>query len=189
MYDELVAKYGVDKKDIKDVVEICRSEGRDFKAVARAFEDNLFIHKIKDKLELLPNEFFQKLSKSHNLYVASMSQLNYLLHYFDLYEIDKTCFKEILCMDLINHKSKEELFKIVMQKEKCQPQEMLMIGDNLFHDVLPAQKMGMQALHFQGSFSQIYDFLSENHICNCQEFKNFSKIVEKDGEIKLIRNK
>lgn len=180
VYEYFVERYGVNKKDIKGIVEICRDEGMDFKKLAKAFTDKPFIHTIKDKLELLPNEFFQKLSKSYNLYVASMLQMNYLNHYFDLYDIDKTCFKELLCMDLINHTSKADLFEIIMKKENCKPDEMLMIGDNFFHDIQPALDLGMNALHFKGDFNQIYDFLTQNQICNCEEFKGKKKFVYAD---------
>lgn len=177
VYEDFVKKYGVDKKDIKDIVEICRKEGRDYKKVAQVFADNLFVHNIKNKLEILPNEFFQKLSKNYALYIASMSQIKYLNHYFSLYDIDRSCFKDLLCMDLINHASKAELFKTVMKRENCKPEETLMIGDNLFHDIKPALKLGMNALHFNGDFSQIYSYLTVNNICDCREFYDKRKLI------------
>ena len=59
-----------------------------------------------------------------------------------------------------------------MEREKNRPEEMLMIGDNPFHDIQPALDLGMQALHFQGDFNQIYDFMTGNNILNCEKFKN-----------------
>ena len=184
VYEDFVERFGVNKKDIKDIVEICCAEGMDYEKLAKAFGDYPFIHKIKDKLELLPNEFFRKLSQNHHLYVISMSQMKYLQHYFKLYDIDKSCFKELLCMDLINHTSKADMFEIIMEKENCKPEEMLMIGDNPIHDIQPAHEMGMNALLFLGDFNQIYDFLTESQVCDCTEFKNLRKFVFKDGKIK-----
>lgn len=184
VYEDFVKRFGVNKKDIKDIVEICRNEGMDYEKLAKAFTDFPFIHKIKDKLELLPNEFFRKLcGRGIGLYVASMSQMNYLQIYFKLYDIDQSCFKDFLCMELTGHTSKADLFEIIMKRENCKPEEMLMIGDNLFHDVQPALALGMNALHFKGDFNQIYDYLTQNQICDCEEFKGKRKFVTRENKI------
>ncbi len=176
-YDDMIKKFGVDKKDIKFIFDICRKEGMDYKKVTRTFNKQIFIHKINNKIELLPNEFFEKLSKNYNLYVVSMSPINYLKHYFCLYNINKSCFKEILSMDLLKHNSKADLFKTIMKKEKIKPTEMLMIGDNIFNDIKPATELGINTLLFKGCFNQIYDYMTTNGICNCDEFKENRKFI------------
>lgn len=177
VYEDFVKRYQVDKKDIKDIIEICKSEGRDYKQLAKLFSDDFFIHTIKDRIELLPNSFFQKLSNRYHLYIVSMSQKKYLEYYFDLYDIDKSCFKKILCMDLVRHTSKGDIFEQISKKEKCDPEEMLMIGDSYTHDIQPALSLGMKTLHFKGDFTQVYDFLTDNNICDCEEFKKERKFI------------
>jgi len=179
VYDYFVEKYGVNKKDIKDIVEICKKEKMDYKKLCQIFEEDLFIHKISTNIEILPNEFFKKLSKKTHLYIASMSQEKYIQHYLNLYNINKNCFKGCLYLDLVNHESKKDLFKEIINREGCHPDEVLMIGDNYFHDIQPAIEIGMKTLHLQGDFSQIYDYLTHNKICNCEEFKNKRKFISK----------
>lgn len=179
VYDYFVTRYQVDKKDIKDIIEICRKEGRDYKRLAQLFSDNIFIHTIKDRIELLPNSFFQKLSNKYHLYVVSMSQKKYLDYYFDLYDIDKSCFEDIMCLDLIHHASKADIFKLISKNEKCNLQEMLMIGDSYAHDIEPALNLGMKVFYFKGDFTELYDFLTDNNICDCEEFKEKRKFISK----------
>ena len=88
IYNDFAHKFEIDKKDIKDVIEDCRRQGLDYQKLADAFTEHGFVHKIKDKLQLLPNEFYQELSKKCNLYVVSMSGQKYLSKYIDLYDID-----------------------------------------------------------------------------------------------------
>jgi FMN phosphatase YigB (HAD superfamily) len=42
-----------------------------------------------------------------------------------------------------------KFFRIMRQKAKCRFNEMLMIGDKKGDDVIPARKLGIQAIHFK----------------------------------------
>lgn len=174
-YEMLIKKYEVNKKDIKDLVDICFLEGLDGKKLSDNFSQSVFQHIIKDKIELLPNSFFRELAKHYSLYVVSMSQKKYLNFYFNKYQIDVSVFKDVVCMDLIKNKSKGDLFEKIMKQENNKSEEMLVIGDSYSHDIQPAKMCGsgrMQTLHFnQHNFNQIYDFLSSNNILDCEKFK------------------
>lgn len=182
-YDKLSTKYHFEDKDIKDIVDIFRRDGFDYQMVSKLFSEYLFIHKIKDKLEVLPNKFFKELSERYSLYIVSMSQLNYLEYYFEKYNIDTTCFKGLLCLDLINNNSKGDLYNKIIKKIGAgnKPNEILIIGDNFKHDIKPALDLGLQTLHFKtGNFNEVYDYLTINNILDCTKFKNIKKFIYSD---------
>ncbi len=52
-----------------------------------------------------------------------------------------------------------------------------MIGDNYSHDIEPALKLNMNALHFRGDFNQIYDYMTKNNICDCTKYKKNRKFI------------
>lgn len=43
-------------------------------------------------------------------------------------------------------KPDDRFFKTLIQKSKCQPDEMVMIGDRIDNDILPANKIGMKTI-------------------------------------------
>ena len=60
----------------------------------------------------------------------------------------------------------------IRQKERVEFEEMLMIGDSFSSDIQPAIDLGINALHFNTKdFNQIYDYLTENKILDCEKFK------------------
>ncbi len=175
-YEMFVEKYNIDKKDMKDMVDACFLEGLDGNKLSEGFSNSVFQHIINDRIEILPNQFFKALAEKYVLYIVSMSQIKYLNFYFNRYDIDASVFKDVVCMDLIRNKTKAELYQIIMQKENNKPEEMLMIGDNIFHDIQPAQNLGMKTLHFNKcDFNQIYDYFTSNHILDCTKFKDIKK--------------
>ncbi len=175
LYEWLNRQYGLEKMDVKDIVEVCRKEGLDYKKFATLYNKNIYLHTTGEKVKVLPNKFFMKLKRRFSLYVASMSNVYYLRYHFQNYGLDINNFKDVLAMDLIDDDSKAVLLEKIRERENCKPEEMLMIGDNLNHDIKPALALGMNALHFQGDFNQIYDFMTENKLLNCDEFRELAK--------------
>lgn len=176
VYEELDNKYGVSKKDMKYIVEVCKNENLDFKKVAETFENTLFIHKIQDFIEILPNSFFKELSKKCSIYVVSMSPAKYLQHYFSLYDIDKTCFKGIFSLDILKDNSKAVLYNKIARMENCQHDEILVVGDNFLSDIKPAIDEHFETLHLNEDFNMLYSYFENNNILNCEAFKNEHKL-------------
>lgn len=170
-YDKLSDKYGIRGRDIKDFVDASREEGLDYIKVVENFKRIIFRHKHTGDVKVLPNELFRKLREKYPIYIASMSQQNYLNNYFKVYGIDRENFVDVLSMDLVKDKSKGDMLKRIKERENCHPEEILMVGDSLTHDIIPAKELGMQTFHMVGDFNQLYDFFTENNILNCDEFK------------------
>ena len=43
-------------------------------------------------------------------------------------------------------KPDDRFFRMIIQKSNCQPDEMVMIGDHIDNDILPANKIGMKTI-------------------------------------------
>ncbi|MEM8927845.1 MAG: YjjG family noncanonical pyrimidine nucleotidase [Bacteroidota bacterium] len=68
-------------------------------------------------------------------------------------------------------KPNPKIFLMALEKASVQPQNALMIGDNLEADILGAQKVGLHALHLNSNREQHHEFSKIIHYLH--EIKNF----------------
>ena len=153
------------------ITSVLQQNGYDAKKFVKNIAQTIYMH--TGKVEVIPNEFLQELSKKYTLYCVSMSDKTYLNYYFDKYKINKTCFKEILSANIVaKDKTKVPVLKKIIKKEGIFPSELLMVGDSFSPDIMPAIKVGAETFHFnQKNFNQIYDYFTENGILDCEKFK------------------
>ena len=153
------------------ITSVLQQNGYDAKKFVKNIAQTIYMH--TGKVEVIPNEFLQELSKKYTLYCVSMSDKTYLNYYFDKYKINKTYFKEILSANIVaKDKTKVPVLKKIIKKEGIFPSELLMVGDSFSHDIMPAIKVGAQTFHFnKKNFNQMYDFFTENGILDCEKFK------------------
>jgi len=160
----------------ENIIRALEREGRKFNKFYRYIKNNVYMHDKKAN-NVLPNEFFEELSKKYSVYCVSLSGQKYLKVHFKEYGIKKKYFKAIVSTDLLRQeKSKTIDYIYIQQKENVAFDQMLMVGDNYANDIEPAEKLGMKALHFkQKSFDQIYDYFIDNKILDCTRFKSGKK--------------
>lgn len=149
------------------IIATLKKYNYDYVTFVKNLIKNTYIH--TGKAEVISDEFLKELKNKYHIYIATMSNENYLNHYIEKYKINKDYFKGIYSADLLaEDNSKVPLFKKIIEKEKVMPEEVLMVGDSYMHDILPAQLLGMQTLYFNGtSFDQIYNYFTENKILDC----------------------
>ena len=92
------------------------------------------------------NHVYKKLSYYGNLYIVS-NEIKENIEYKALkMGIDLSCFKEICAptkADVLNYKvNKKEVYKSILNKEKCGVLDAIIIGDRYNVDVLPFEEMG-----------------------------------------------
>ncbi len=46
-------------------------------------------------------------------------------------------------------KPNPKIFKQLLKKTKCKPEEAIMIGDNLIDDTIPARRLGLNSIHYK----------------------------------------
>ncbi len=167
---QLDEKYHFNKETSQFVsMEICRNENINPKKMIKFFKTNYCECDRKD-VPSISNGFLKALAKHYPLYILSLSEKIHINHYAKLFGIDLKPFKKILTLSPLDE-SKEVEIRKVMKKEKLLPGEVLMVGDSMENDILPAQKAGVKTLHFKTDFNEIYDYFTENNILNCEEFK------------------
>lgn len=171
-YDELVEKYSINKTNsLMHTLHICKQEGFNAKKMFKRFDKEIYQHQ-HSKISIIADEVLKGLSEKCNLYVVSMSTPSYLKYYFSKYQINAKLFKDIVSVTDIDDVDKTEAYKKILKKEKLLPEEALMVGDNFNIDILSAQKLGMNALLFQGDFNQMYNYFTEHGILDCTPYKN-----------------
>ena len=90
----------------------------------------------------------QALCEKYPVYLLSDSSKNYILHYLEMFKINKHWLKDIVCNDYRSYDmSKAPFMANIVRRENCRPNEAIMIGDSYNHDIVPAKKIGLQHAH------------------------------------------
>lgn len=111
-----------------------------------------FIRDIKfdgdySKVKLFPHDVLVELSKKYDLYILSNSSVPNIEFVAKRINLDLSMFKK-----LFDNKFKEDdltkarSMKDILDFTKLPPNQILMVGDSIYHDLLPAQKLGMQVM-------------------------------------------
>lgn len=170
-FESFCKKYEI-KKDVntRDVVLWLDKEGYDVKKFNKLYQTMLCKH--SPNVKVLPDEFFKKLSEKYPLYMVSMSPQRYLKYYTKKYKVNRKYFKELQSLNFLGEvKSKSVNYIDIMKKENVSAEEVLVVGDNYKHDIVPAIELGINVIHFKGDHNQIYDYFTEKEILSCEEFK------------------
>ncbi|MEO9511990.1 MAG: YjjG family noncanonical pyrimidine nucleotidase [Flavobacteriaceae bacterium] len=130
---------------------------------------------ISDKsIEILSQEYIAHLSSFTHLFPHTIEVLEYLAPRYKLHIITNgfqeiqekklkgsnihNYFDQIIDSEMAGVKKPNPyIFKLAMEKAKVIPEKALMIGDNLEADIMGAQSVGMQALHFNAHSQPDYD--------------------------------
>ena len=99
-------------------------------------------------LKVISTAFLDELAKKYTLYIASNSPAEWIERHLKNWKIDKKYFKNIY-FNQFNAKNptKSFIYEEIIKNEKVLPEEVLVIGDNIKDDLLPAQKLNMQTFH------------------------------------------
>ncbi len=99
-------------------------------------------------LKVISTAFLDELTKKHTLYIVSNSPAEWIERHLKNWKIDKKYFKNIY-FNQFNAKNptKSFIYEEIIKNEKVLPEEVLVIGDNIKDDLLPAQKLNMQTFH------------------------------------------
>ena len=99
-------------------------------------------------LKVISTAFLDELTKKYTLYIVSNSPAEWIERHLKNWKIDKKYFKNIY-FNQFNAKNptKSFIYEEIIKNEKVLPEEVLVIGDNIKDDLLPAQKLNMQTFH------------------------------------------
>ena len=131
------------KKAIKFVMSKGFS-GKDYKDM---LESKVFNMK-SDKLRKMDYSLLNELAKYYKLYLISDSPKIYINFYLDDFKIDKNVFELIISNPFLEYDiTKVPCMNECLKNAQVLASEALMVGDNYEIDILPAEKLGLNAAY------------------------------------------
>jgi putative hydrolase of the HAD superfamily len=101
--------------------------------------------------KIIPNNLnlkkeLEELSLDHDLYILSDAPLTWIRNLLNYMEIN-SFFKDIFSGANLGVNKKSGLFNYVLSKIKKEPENCIMVGDELENDIFPAQKVGIKTIY------------------------------------------
>ena len=107
----------------------------------------------KEEIQIVPNEIFKALSKKYKLYIVSRDFFENIGVKANLYGIDLSNFDEIICPkaedNYFTPKSKTPYYEMILKKNNCKPNNVIVIGDRYKVDILPIEEIGGSGIQIQ----------------------------------------
>ncbi len=148
-FEELVIKYNL--KETYRVTETAAQIMVDMKMDTKQLVN--LLRKIKfstewSKGQVFPQKITRALAKNYNLYIVSNSSPENIKYVSRKLKINLKYFKAILSNNFIpkDLTKMARLKDIFILEEGIKPQEILMVGDSMQYDILPAKALGMQTM-------------------------------------------
>lgn len=138
-------KYGIDPQDplTADVAVAMIKEFGSAQKLVDFHMQNLYRLNYPN-MKFVDPEFIKNLSKHYRLYIVSNSPVSAIERHLTNWGIAPTIFRKIYFNQFLPaDPTKAVFYKEIMDIEKVAPEEMLVIGDNLRDDLLPAQKLNI----------------------------------------------
>lgn len=116
----------------------------------RRFNDENICEIRSEDIVFIKPELISGLAKSYMLYMISDSAIPYLEFYLEHAGIDKRNFKEILSNEYNDEGfTKIPMMKKVLSETGLKPEEIIMVGDSIKSDIVPAKLVGFQTCHVE----------------------------------------
>ncbi len=99
------------------------------------------------KVKFVDNDVIREFAKYFKLYIVSFSPSDFIQFYSTKYNFDLTPFTGVIGNNKMECKTtKKEAFWDILNTEKIQPEEMAVIGDNYYRDIIPAMELRTKAV-------------------------------------------
>ena len=95
----------------------------------------------------ISNEELKKFKKDYKLYIVSNSVMSNILSVAKYFDIDLSLFEEVLTNDYTHGVDKRFYYEQIIKKEKISPAELLVLGDDKFTDLIPAEELGAKTIY------------------------------------------
>ena len=127
----------------------------DEKKILEYFENNSQDIATFDNCNVVKDSVLKKLQENFNLYIVSNSLLTSVLKNMNHLKINKKYFNDIISND---NETKELAYKKILCKENVKPEEILVVGNSYEHDIIPAEKLGMNGRIVKNANFEFKDF-------------------------------
>ena len=145
--EKFIEKYQLNKdRSVENFAKACNSEWGNCDALIQFMQTNYFEQDYENMRFIQPN-IVENLAKKYRLYIISNAPSNNIIRQLrDVAGINPNLFEGIYTNPHnIMDDSKGFVLKQIMRAENVESQEILMLGDKMDVDILPAKKLGMNA--------------------------------------------
>ena len=141
--NELVKKYP-NLHTVQLIYHVAREHGILDKEIQDWFSNHIYDFTCEG-MKILDAKLMKKLCKKFPVYILSDSCEAYINRYLKLFKFNKKWFAGCLSNDYKSENmSKIGLMRKVVEENDLQLDEVIMIGDGIRSDIIPAQKLGIQ---------------------------------------------
>ncbi len=124
-----------------------RKRGLDTAGYTKWENDNIY-NFLCAKIRKINPKLVENLCYRYPVFLLSDSSKNYILHYLDNFNLNKYWFAGLISNDFTSYDlSKFPFMADVVRNGNYRPDEVIMIGDSYYHDIVPAKKLGIQTAH------------------------------------------
>lgn len=147
------------KQNKKGDLEIAKKLGIDLPCW---HDEDEILYKDTDKcLKLLSNKYKIGIIANQSLGTKDRLEKHGILQYIDLV---------IASAEEGVSKPDKRIFKIALERSKCEPDQAIMIGDRIDNDIVPAKSLGMHTIWIKQGFGQYWNITIEeekpNYVVN-----------------------
>lgn len=122
--------------------------------------DNIFPLTL-NTVKHIDGELIKKLGEKYTIFIVSNNNVKYVKHYLKLWGININFFKNIYQNNFFkNNSTKGVVYEKILKNEKIQPHEAVVVGDSYKADIVPAQELGINALHIK-SLYEVEEFIKK----------------------------
>jgi len=91
--------------------------------------------------------FMENLCKEYPTYIVSNSSTTHLEYYLKQLNLNKKWFKKVISNQFtIKDRTKKHYYETILTQENCEPKDVFVFGDSVKSDLVPAEKLGMNAI-------------------------------------------
>ena len=105
-----------------------------------------------DKNQIINPAFLKSLCENFPVYIVSNSDIVHIKHYMKEMNIDPKWFKSIISNQFIkSDRTKKHYYQDILNWENCDPKNAFVFGDSITSDIIPAEKLGINAFRITDS--------------------------------------
>lgn len=124
---------------------------------------------LSNEMQIVDVNVLKNLTEYYPVYLLSDSSEGYIDHYLNLFGYDKSMFVDCLSNDyLAEDMSKRHIMKKIVAVNNLKPEEVLMVGDSMQFDIVPAEDAGIQSFWVHNTKDTEYIF---NELINAKKVK------------------
>ncbi len=169
-----------------EFLELHSFESEKIKQIFKLFRSQ---HILPESSFFMPNlhKVIDLLSKEHQLSLVTRGQVSYQSMKIDEKEFPKEKFKEII---IVEQGSKIKAYKEIQKKSYFSPFDVVVVGDRIHADLVPAKRLGFQTIHVKTGRKEAHmiekEMIVDYQICSLNELSAIIQDIQIKNFLRLL---